>query len=147
MIFVAHSQGNLIVDRALRIVAQNHVLNDPPSRCTALLSLATPLHPDDFILGPDYRRHLTVKHDILRHYGMNYPDKVFELNTPLSRQADSVLQAASQTKGPREMSGLYGHWGTLIHNAAENYFRPDTSIMIVKNRLTQLRQKCTGEFQ
>jgi hypothetical protein len=145
LVFVAHSQGNLIVNRALQLVTTPQPLNAPPSRCVALLSLASPLHPDNFVLDSAYRRHLTVKHDILRQFFMDHPAD--ELETPLSREFDEMLPRLQQeelTQGPGWVEDHRRQWGVKVHNATENYFKPPASIDAVRQRLTELRSRCVS---
>ena len=145
LIFVAHSQGNLVVNRALQLVTTPHPLNAPPSRCVALLSLASPLHPDNFVLDSAYRRHLTVKHDILRQFFMDHPAD--ELETPLSREFDEMLPRLQQEElemGPGWVEDHRRQWGVKVHNSVENYLTPPTSMDAVRQRLTQLRSKCVS---
>ena len=140
VIFVAHSQGNLIVEQAMRRAATSTQLNVQSSHCTALLSLATPLSPTSFILPDSLRRHLTVKHDILRQLGMEY--NVFSLETPISEEADDELEQINPITQPLKRLATELYWGVQVHGAGPNYFQPLNSQVIVRNRLEQLRTAC-----
>lgn len=138
MIFVAHSQGNLVVNQALTRVAWDGMpLTDKPDYCIALLSLATPMNPSNFAVRPEYRFELTVDYDILRQLGMEYG--VLSLQTPLSQLADVALANIS---GQPDSVAVAREWGERVHNASANYFSPINSVTAVKNRLEMLRSKC-----
>jgi hypothetical protein len=140
VMFVAHSQGNMVVDQALRMVAEDQPLVDRPAYCTALLSLASPIAPASFVLPDTFRFHLTVDHDILRGLGMEYG--ILSLQTPISEAAGSAINAVDPLLKPELYLATKYAWGTLAHGAKANYFEPDISIAAVKNRLNLLRSAC-----
>lgn len=141
LMFVAHSQGNMVVEQALRAVHDSIPLDSKPQYCTALLSLATPLAPSSFILLPRYRRHLTVEYDILRQLGMEFG--ITELRTPDSEEARSVLATINPLLKPKAYLATKLAWGEQVHGAKSNYFEPDSSQSQIKKYLEELQNECT----
>jgi hypothetical protein len=136
VIFVAHSQGNMILADAKHIIRGLNLQYQTPERCIAALSLASPIPSTDF--GMDGRvLGMMMENDVLWMFGA--------INDMTPTTDDRTAQAAIDLAAE---SNVFKHyvkrfqWGQRIHEVNWNYLKYARSVDMVQRYLRELRDGC-----
>ena len=138
VIFVAHSQGNMMVANAAQLVPPLNVsagIVAPP--CLGAVALASPIPRSRFGGLGGMIQGMIMNHDILLAIGTN--NDMTHSDDDRSRQADAEIRAA-----PNDSTrwALALHWGVKIHEVNYNYLTYPASVDSVRLYLRTIRHTC-----
>lgn len=136
VIFVTHSQGNMILADAKHVVDYLDAQYQAPERCVAALSFASPIRSTKFaidgrVLG------MMMENDILFMVGADND----MTRTTDDRTAQATSELADETNPFKHFMKRY-HWGLAIHDVNWNYLQYPASVDMVQGYLRQLRGLC-----
>lgn len=136
-IFVAHSQGNLMLAKAFESpLLDPSFTPNPTGACTAALSLSTPIGPSFFDYGWLAWSGFTLNHDVINMLGMNHG--VDSLPSPMSSAVDVFAQTHPIAWALKPVQVF---WGIQVHFLA-NYL--DDKRAETQTRLNTLIGACTS---
>ena len=136
VIFVAHSQGNLMVAQAARLVPQLDVSAGITTPCLGAVALASPISRSRFDLDGMIQG-MIMHHDILLAIGAD--NDMTHTDDDRSFQADAEINAASNDSTKKSLAF---HWGPKIHEVNYNYLTYPASIDSVRLYLRTIRHTC-----
>ncbi|MGI8509852.1 MAG: hypothetical protein ACR2MQ_11055 [Gemmatimonadaceae bacterium] len=145
VVFVPHSQGNLMVQQGINILARKglyHPATD--TTCIGAVPLAAPTSAN----WPISSRHLTgivAAHDAILALGSNHFPQV---RTPLGDSADSQLGQWRRLSQVRGLAGaLTIRWAVRIHELTGGYLNPEPIRTRIQEALVHSYKSCAlGEI-
>lgn len=145
VVFVPHSQGNLMVQQGINILSRKgHYHPATDTTCIGAVPLAAPTSDN----WPISSRHLTgivAAHDAILALGSNHFPQV---HTPLGDSADSQLGQWRRLSQVRGLAGaLTIRWAVRIHELTGGYLEPEPIRTRIQEALVHSYKSCAlGEI-
>ena len=118
VVFVMHSQGNLMVQQALTLLQKRgQYLQSRDTTCIGGVALASPTS-ESWPIAARHLHGLTVEGDAIISLGRNRFPRV---QTPLSDSAEQATAGGAFTKVAALMTGRAIRWGVRLHSVIESY--------------------------
>jgi hypothetical protein len=145
VVFVMHSQGNLIVQQALTLLARRgQYAQSRDTTCIGAVALASPTS-EAWPISSRHLNGLTVDGDAILFLGHNNFPRV---HTPMS---DSAARATTGSIRARIMglaSAASIRWGVRLHSAIESYLTPEPIRGRIKDAIVSSYRGCAvGEVR
>jgi len=140
VIFVPHSQGNMMVQQAVQLLRQTHRY-DPPhdSTCIGAVSLAAPLSTN-WPITPPHLAGIVVDGDIiLALQGNHFPTT----HTATSDSATADIKRWNRIGAPLIAAIKRITWGIKLHNVVNSYLDNPTTQPIIQSSLATSLASCT----
>lgn len=139
IVFVMHSQGNLIVQQALTLLQRNGQYSQSrDTTCIGGVALASPTS-DAWPISARHLNGLAVEGDIILVLGRN---KFPRVRTPMS---DSAVRATTSSIRAR-IAGLASaatiRWGLRLHSAVDSYLTPEPIRGRIKDAIVSSYRGC-----
>lgn len=139
VVFVMHSQGNLIVQQALTLLARRgQYAQSRDTTCIGAVALASPTS-EAWPVSPRHLHGLAVEGDVILMLGHNTFPRV---RTPMS---DSAVQATTGSIRAR-IVGLATaasiRWGLRLHSAIDSYLTPEPIRGRIKDAIVSSYRGC-----
>jgi hypothetical protein len=140
VVFIPHSQGNMIVSQAVRdLKNQGYALEE--GHCTAILSLASPITKDLFFTDSTYLRGMTMDGDLLQVLAPiigTYSNFMPRYPSTKSAEADASISSV-----PSILQPLWRvWWGVKLHDVDDNYVTDANNSPIMTQFMKQLNNAC-----
>jgi hypothetical protein len=139
VVFVPHSQGNMMVQQAVQLLRQTHRY-DPPhdSTCLGAVSLAAPLSTH-WPIDPPHLAGIVVDGDIILSLQTNH---FTPTHTPASDSA--TADVARWTSVSRVIGAIKRiTWGVELHDALRGYLRDATTAPVIQSSLATSLGSCS----
>lgn len=118
VVFVMHSQGNLIMQQALTLLARNGKYSQPrDTTCIGGVALASPTS-ESWPIAPRHLHGLVVDGDAILMLGHN---KFPRVRTPLSDSAATATGGSLQSRIVSLVTASKIRWGVRLHGIIESY--------------------------
>ncbi len=145
VVFVMHSQGNLMVQQALSLLAARGQYSQPrDSTCIGGVALASPTS-HAWPISSRHLRGLVVKGDIILSLGGNsFP----QVGTPMSDSALAERTGSVRARIAGLASAAALRWALRLHGAVESYLEPAVMRERVEAALVSSYRSCAlGEVR
>ncbi|HEY8311979.1 MAG TPA: hypothetical protein VIG47_15550, partial [Gemmatimonadaceae bacterium] len=121
VLFVMHSQGNLVVQQALTLLSARHQYSQrTDTTCIGGVALASPTS-EAWPIAARHLNGLVVNGDIILALGHNdFP----RFRTPLSDSAAQSMTGSLRNRIAGLASAANIRWGVRLHSAVESYLKP-----------------------
>lgn len=122
VVFVMHSQGNLIVQQALRLLAsRGQYQQSRDTTCIGGVALASPTS-EAWPIAARHLNGLAVEGDVILTLGHNNFPRV---RTPMSDSATQSVSGSLRARVAGLLGGAQIRWALRLHGAVESYLSPE----------------------
>jgi hypothetical protein len=139
VLFVAHSQGNLMVQQAVWVLSQQgryHPAQD--NTCIGAVSLAAPLSTH-WPIADDHLRGVAVDGDAILMLGTNHFPRV---HTALSDSADAEVERWTQLGSPLKALTAKVLWSIRLHDVVKSYLNQPASRTAIEQGMRYTYSSC-----
>ena len=142
VLFVPHSQGNMMVQEAVNVLTSRGLYNPPrDSTCLSAISIAAPLSN----YWPISERHLqgiVVDGDLILSLKSNHFPPA---STPLSDSAQRDIKRWSDSN-PLVAAYKRFTWGVRLHGLIEGYLHPEALRSTFESAITRMYGSCALQY-
>ena len=139
IVFVMHSQGNLIVQQALTLLQRNGQYSQSrDTTCIGGVALASPTS-EAWPISARHLNGLVVEGDVILLLGRN---KFPRVRTPMSDSAASATTGTIRARIVGLASAATIRWGLRLHSAVESYLTPEPIRSRVKEAIVSSYRGC-----
>ena len=145
LVFVMHSQGNLMVQQALSLLAERGQYSQArDTTCIGGVALASPTSRG-WPIGARHLNGLAVEGDIILALGQNSFPRV---KTPMSDSAGESVPRLLGIKAPALLAASTIRWAMRLHGAVDSYLAPDIMRERVQKAIVSSYRSCAlGEIR
>ena len=139
VLFVSHSQGNLMVEDAVDALVRDHTFDQPhDTTCLGAVSLAAP-RSDGWPIADRHLRGLTVSGDAIGVLATNHFERIV---TALSHTADTDVLVLAGTHHPLWASIRRLVLSVGLHDVVDSYFNQDASRERIQRSIVDVYGSC-----
>jgi hypothetical protein len=145
VVFVMHSQGNLIVQQALTLLAsRGQYTQSRDTTCIGAVALASPTS-EQWPIAARHLNGLAVEGDVILLLGHN---KFPRVRTPMSDSAAMATTGSVRARISALATAASIRWGLRLHGAVESYLTPEPIRSRVQEAIVSSYRGCAlGEVR